>query len=93
MEIYKLIFAFEETIMYLRKSKSSDPSQMPIEEIVRRLEVEIARARNAKPMDVTFLERLFAPNGVIQQTSIENGWGTKFLRISELIDQFTMGNN
>jgi len=59
-----------------------------LEEIIRRLEAEINKARNAKPVDVILLDRLFAPTGVIQETSIDNGWGTKFLRISEVVDQF-----
>ena len=40
-------------------------------------------------MDVNLLDRLFAPTGAIQEISIENGWGTEFLRISEVIDRFT----
>lgn len=91
MEVEKLISALEETISYLRKSQSSDWSHMPVEEIIRRLEVEITKARNAKPMDVNLLERLFAPTGVIQETSIDNGWGTRFLHISEVIDEFIGG--
>jgi hypothetical protein len=91
MEIETLISALEQTISYLRMSKSSDPSQLPIEEIIRRLEAEAARAKNLKPVDVNLLDRLFAPMGVIQVISSNNGWGTKFLRISEVIDQFTSG--
>jgi hypothetical protein len=91
MEIEKLISALEQTVSYLRTSESSDPSQMPIKEIIRRLEAEAARAKNLKPVDVNFLERLFAPMGVLQGISLNNGWGTKFLRISEVIDQFIGG--
>jgi hypothetical protein len=91
MEIEKLVSALEQTISYLRTSRSSDPSQMPIEEIIRRLEMEAARAKNLKPVDVNLLDRLFAPMGVIQTISSNNGWGTKFLRLSEVIDQFTSG--
>lgn len=64
---------------------------MPIEEIHRRLEMEVAKARNSKPIDVILLERLFAPTGPIQEISIDNGWGTKFLRLSEVIDEFIGG--
>ena len=39
-------------------------------------------------MDINFLDRLFAPTGMLQEVSIDNGWGTKFLRISEVIDEF-----
>lgn len=88
MEIEKLISALEETISYLRNSESSGWSNMPIEEIIRKLDAEVSKAKGAKPIDVITLERLFAPTGVIQETSIDNGWGTKFLRISETIDEF-----
>jgi hypothetical protein len=88
MEIEKLIFALEETISYLRKSRSSNSAQMSVEEILRRLEAEVTKARNAKVVDVNLLDRRFAPTGVIQEISIANGWGTKFLPISEVIDQF-----
>ncbi len=91
MEIEKLISALEETVSYLRKSQSSDSSQIPIEEIIRRLEAETAKAKSLKPVDVNFLDRLFAPTGVLQEISMNNGWGIKFLRISEIIDQFTSG--
>jgi hypothetical protein len=89
MEIEKLVSALEETISYLKMSQSSDWSTLPVEEIVRRLEREVAKARTRKPMDVNLLDRLFAPTGAIQEISIENGWGSEFLRISEVIDRFT----
>lgn len=89
MEIEQLIDALEETISYLRNSQPSDWSSMPVEEIVRKLEAEVAKARRLSPMDVNLLDRLFAPTGVIQEISIDNGWGTKFLRIAEVIDHFT----
>ena len=91
MEVEKLICALEETNSYLRNSSASDWSTMPPEEIVRRLESEVVKARNRKPLDVNLLERLFAPTGVIQEISISSGWGTRFLRLSEVIDQFIGG--
>jgi hypothetical protein len=89
MEIEKLIFALEETISLLRNSQSSDWSSLSVEEIIRRLEAEVVKAKNSKPVDINLLDYLFAPTGVIQETSIDNGWGTKFLRISEVVDEFT----
>ena len=91
MEVEKLISALEETISYLRKSGSSGWSNMPIEQIITNLEAEVSRAKDAKPIDVITLDRLFAPTGVIQETSIDNGWGTTFLRISEIVDEFIGG--
>ena len=89
MEVERLIFALEETISHLRKSQSSDWAPMPVEEIIRRLEAEVVKAKSAKPMDVNFLDHLFAPTGIIQEISIDNGWGPRFLQISEVIDNFT----
>ena len=89
MEIEKLISALEETISLLRNSRSSNWSSLSAEEIIRRLEAEVVKGKNSKPMDINLLDRLFAPTGVIQETSIDNGWGTQFLRISEVVDEFT----
>lgn len=91
MEIEILISALEETISYLRTSEETGWSALSPDEIIRKLEVELTRARNAQPVDVIKLERLFAPTGVIQEVSIDNGWGTKFLRLSEVVDEFIGG--
>lgn len=91
MELERLIFALEETVSLLQESKSSDWSPMPAEEIIRRLKLEISKAKNSRPIDVILLERLFAPTGPIQEISIDNGWGTKFLRLSEIVDEFIGG--
>lgn len=91
MEIERLIAALEEVISYLRRSDSSHWSNMPVEEIIRKLEAEVNKVKAAKPIDVIMLDRLFAPTGVIQEISIDNGWGTKFLRISEIVDEFVGG--
>ena len=91
MEIEKLIYALEETISYLKTSQSSAWSHMSVEETIRRLETEVAKARNLKPIDIILLDRLFAPTGVIQEISIHSGWGTKFLRLSEVIDELIGG--
>jgi len=91
MEVEKLIFALEETISYLRTSEATRWSALSPDEVIQKLEVELIRARNAQPVDVIKLERLFAPTGVIQEVSIENGWGTTFLHLSEVVDEFIGG--
>lgn len=91
MEIENLILALEETIFYLKSSQSSDWGTLSSEDVIRRLESEAVKAKNLKPVDVDLLERLFAPTGVIQEISIENGWGTKFLRMAQVIDEFIAG--
>jgi hypothetical protein len=89
MEVERLISALEETISLLQKSESSAWSSLSPQEIIRRLEAEIRKAQNRKPVDVDLLDRLFAPTGVLQEISIDNGWGTKFLHIAETVDRFT----
>ena len=89
MEVEKLISALEETLSFLQNSQSSAWAHMSVEEIITGLETEISRAKNSQPIDAKFLSLLFAPTGAIQETSIDNGWGNDFLRISEVIDEFT----
>ena len=91
MEIEKLISALEETIYYLRASEESGWSNMSPKEIIQKLEIELTKARSAQLVDVIKLDRLFAPTGVIQEVSIGNGWGTRFLRLSEVVDEFIGG--
>jgi hypothetical protein len=84
-----LISALEETLSYLRNSQSSGWASMSVEEIIEELESEIAKAQNSGPFDAKLLSFLFAPTGAIQETSIDNGWGDDFVRISKIVDQFT----
>jgi hypothetical protein len=87
VEVEKLISALEETLSFLQNSQSSDWAHMSVKEIITRLENEISKAKNLQPMDAKCLRLLFAPTGAIQETSIDNGWGNDFLRISEVIDE------
>jgi len=84
-----LIAALQETISYLHKSKSSVWAGISVDEIVQDLESEIAKSQNSLRPDTNLLKLLFAPTGTIQDTSIDNNWGDEFLRISQIVDQFT----
>ena len=88
MEIEKLITALEETIRLLKNSQSSDWASMSIKEIIQELESELAKAKSSKPIDTKLLGLLFAPTSAIQETSMDNGWGDDFLRISKVVDDF-----
>lgn len=90
MEVEKLISALEETLSFLRSSQSSGWANMSVEDIIQELESEIVKPKNSQPIDLKLLSTLFAPTGAIQEISIDNGWGDEFLRISALIDQFTL---
>ena len=88
MEIEELISAVEETISLLQKSESSGWATMTVEEIITNLEGEIDKMRNSQPINLKYLSLLFTPTGAIHETSIDNGSGDEFLRISEIVDHF-----
>ena len=90
MEIEKLISALEEAISLLQSSQSSNWANVPLDEIIRNLESEIDKAGRSQPINKRHLGFLFAPTGAIQETAIDNGWGEEFLRLSEIIDHFTV---
>lgn len=92
MEIETLLTALEDTVGFLQNSDPSYWSGMSVQEIIVKLETEVAKARNREPIDIETLKILFAPTGVIQETAIDNGWGREFLRIAEIVDQF-IGND
>jgi hypothetical protein len=92
MEIEKLISVLEEILVYLRRSESSDYSNTSVEEMIEKLETELAKAIGSQPVDAESLGFLFAPTGPIQETAIDNGWGDEYLRISDVVDQFTKAN-
>jgi len=90
METEGLISALEDTIAFLRNSQASDWAHRSVGEIVQELEAEIVKIKISQPIDAKLLGFLFAPTGAIQETSIDNGWGKDFLRISEIVDEFTV---
>ena len=65
---------------------------MSVIEIIAKLESIVLRVKDTQVVDVTRLGFLYAPTGVIQDTAIDNGWGEEFLRIAEIIDQFSVNH-
>ena len=61
---------------------------MSVEEIIEKLESEIARAKRSQSIDAKLLSLLFLPTGAIQETAIDNGWGNESLELSQVIDLF-----
>lgn len=88
MEVDNLISALEETLNCLRNSVSSDYAHMPVEEIIKKLELELAKVKMSLPLNANLLSFLFAPTGAIQDTAIDNGWGDEFLKLAEVINRF-----
>jgi len=90
VKIEQLISALDETITLLRKSQSSIWMNMPVEEIIQNLESEIAKAKDIQSIDSELLGLLFAPTGPIQEAAIANGWTEDYLKMTEIVDQFTI---
>jgi hypothetical protein len=88
VEIEKLVSSLEEVLVLLQGSETSDYSHMPVGQIIKKIELELARIKISEHVDAEMLSLLFAPTGAIQETAIDNGWGDEFLRISEVVDQF-----
>jgi len=85
----KLATALEETILFLRQSEDSFWSSLPVQEIITQLEGEIRKIKSSENIDAKRLGFLFAPTGCIRDTSIDNGWGYKFLELSKIVDEYT----
>ncbi|MBL8099429.1 MAG: hypothetical protein JNK81_09615 [Anaerolineales bacterium] len=88
MEIEKLLSALKETLTYLNNSESSVYSNRSVNEIIQDLEKIILEINKSQRYNKAHLGFLFAPTGAIQDTSIDNGWGDKFLEISSVVDHF-----
>lgn len=88
MEVGHLVLALERTILFLRKSESSDWASLSIEEVIRQLKVELDKAGNPQSLDINRLRSLYGPTGSLQEISIDNGWGKEFIEIANIIDQF-----
>ena len=85
MEVDYLLIALEKTLALLRESESSLYGSLSVEEVIRQLEEELGKGRKSQPVDMCRLQYLFAPTGSLQEISIDNGWGDKFLEISNVI--------
>ena len=78
--------AMSESIKLLRKSQDAYYSYFSVAEIISRLTAIQAEYENSGQLDNKELGLLFAPTGPIQETSIDNGWGYKFIELSKEID-------
>ena len=92
MEIERLIAALEEAISYLRRSESSGWSNMPVEEIIRKLKAEVNKLKAAKPIDVIMLDQLFAPTGSFKKFRLTMDGGQSFCVFRKLWMNLLVGN-
>src|SRR4051812_14637105 len=67
-------------------------SRSPNADILRSLKKIKLRLANSGPIEKLELDQLgilFGPTGSIQEVSIDNGWGDKFLELAQEIDQLS----
>ena len=75
--------AFNELIELLSKSEDSGFAVATIKEITTEVisakkSIEVGGKKSAEKIQI-----LFAPTGALQDTSIDNGWGDKYLELAD----------
>ena len=61
-------------------------------ELLKEIDSYIERAAIGDDSITKDLSYFFAPTGSLQEISISNGWGEKFIELSTVIDKFALGN-
>lgn len=84
----KLIETLQRLIQLLKESEDSIWSPDSVAELTQLLEEELHKTQNAQPIDKERLSYLFLPTGSLQETSIDNGWGDEFVRLSSIVDEY-----
>ena len=86
-----LINTLEELLALVEQSKDSAWASMDKKMVVGKLGKQIDKMRKGKAGNLIELRVLFAPTGPIQEISIDNGWGERFVELAgefdKLIDQ------
>ena len=88
----ELISALEKTIEFLKNSTDSDWAAQSVSEAKETLEKELETYKQKQKF--SFLGKgkikfLFLPTGTLQEISLDNGWSSEYLQISEIIDKYT----
>lgn len=87
----ELISAFEEIITLLKKSEDTIWANYTVEEAVEILQIELANYKQTQTLSESgkySINLLFLPTGALQEISIDNGWGNKFVKIADVFDKY-----
>ena len=75
-----------EVKKYLKESEESIWAHDTPIEIISFFDTTIKLIDENKPIDIDELELLFAPTSSIQDISLDNGWGNRYLELSTAFD-------
>lgn len=85
MENFKEILI--KVIKLLNQSEESDWSSLTPKEVVKNLEIQIAKLERNEKIDKNLLAIEFAPTSTIQEISMANGWSDEYLKLSSKFDE------
>lgn len=87
----ELISAFEEIIELLDKSEDTIWANYTVEEAKEILQTELENYKQTRQLSDSAKYRinfLFLPTGALQEISIDNGWGDKYVKIADIFDKY-----
>lgn len=87
----ELVSAFEEIIELLDKSEDTIWANYTVEEAREILQTELENYRQTHELSESAKYRinfLFLPTGALQEISIDNGWGNKYVKIADVFDKY-----
>ena len=82
-----LIQTLEMLMVLVEGSGDSAWASMDKEAVVKKINKQIRRMKKGKAGNLVELRVLLAPTGPIQEISIDNGWGERFLELAGEIDR------
>ena len=86
----ELISAFEKIIKLLENSEDTIWANYTVAEAKEILQTELENYQQTRQLSDSAKYRinfLFLPTSALQEISIENGWGDKYLEISDIFDK------
>jgi hypothetical protein len=83
------VSAITNTIDFLKKSRDPVYSHYNVDEIIMTLMALQKQYEQTGRLDNASVISLFAPTGIIQEISIDNGWGDRFLELAQELDELT----
>lgn len=85
-EATRFVDCLEKTIKFLNHSKESPYTNKTPQNVTNTLNKAIIKLKENKPINKPDLKLEFAPTSSIQEIAIDNGWGEKYLQLSEEFD-------
>jgi hypothetical protein len=79
--------AITATIELLRNSQDSLYAHHSTDEVISSLQTIQDLFEQTGQLDKAAISLLFAPTGAIQEISMDNGWGNKFLELAQEVDR------